>query len=309
MKNSETGFALILALMMLALLSLLAAGLLISMTTETRIGDNYRTEVQLLYLTEAGIEEGREVLHQGLLEASSVPFIQNRRFLDTTGRDAGRYSLSVVRTNPLTLRSVGIIGHASKTIEVRLKKSGFPAVPDAITLDEDVLWPSDVDPRISTTRGLERIVQGIVRNATDVYRPVWGEAAQLGSIGSSDDYRVVVVEGDCDLGNVVGYGVLLVRGELTVHGTFSWNGLVLVIGQGVVGSSDVVSGSISGELFLARTRENDRSSLNPLGTLRDRRGNVSLTLPPDSVSVQRSETEITLASKRFPYVPTTYREY
>ena len=114
-----------------------------------------------------------------------------------------------------------------------------------LTLDEDVLWPSDVDPGISTTRGLERIVEGIVRNATDVYEPAWGEVAQLGSIGSSDDYRVVVVEGDCDFRNAVGYGVLLVRGELTVHGTFSWNGLVLVIGQGVVGSSDVVSGSIS----------------------------------------------------------------
>jgi hypothetical protein len=308
----QSGFSLIVALIMLALLSLFAAGVLTAVTTESRIAENYRREAQLLYLAEAGIEDGREIVRQ-TMPITVGPLVQNKPFLDTSGRQAGLYSLTLVRTNPVTLRSVGVIGSASKNIDVRLKKTGFPATHDAITLDEDVPLPPDLDPRLATTVGLERIVEGILKNATDVFRPPLGEAANLsvvpGSLGSADDYRVVVVEGDCVLGNATGHGVLLVRGELTLSGTFAWHGLVLVVGQGVVRSADVVTGSISGALFLARTRESDRSDTSPLGTLRDTRGNVTLALPAPLVSVGRSDAEILQAGKRFPYVATSYREY
>jgi hypothetical protein len=308
MRETQSGFSLILALIMLALLSLFAAGLLTAVTTESRIAENYRREAQLLYLTEAGIEDGREILRQNLPIAVG-PFVQSKPFLDATEHHAGFYSLMVVRMNPLTIRSVGVIGSASKNIEVRLKKTGFPATHDAITLDEDVPLPPDLDPRLATTVGLERIVEGIMKNATDVFRPRFGEAAMPGSIGSADDYRVVVVDGDCEFVNATGRGVLLVRGELTLRGAFAWQGIVLVVGQGVVRSADVITGSISGALFLARTRDNDRSDANPLGTLRDTRGNVTLTLPAPSASVGRSDAEILQANKRFPYVATSYREY
>jgi hypothetical protein len=309
MKHSQTGFGLLLALLMLALLSLLAAGLLTAMTTETRIGDNYRTEMQLLYLTEAGIEDGREALRESDAVTAPLTLLSNKALIDATGREAGRYSSTLVRINPLTLRSVGTIGVARKTIEVRLKKTGFPWVPDAITLNEDVPLPEGVDGRLASTLGLERIVEGIVRNATDLYNPAWAEAVQLGTIGSATDYRILVVDGNCEFGNGIGYGTLLVRGDLTFSGPFSWHGLVLVIGQGVVRSTDAASGSISGALFLARTRDTDRSSQDPLGSLLDRRGYVTLTLPSGSVTVEHNPTEMELANRPFPYVAKTYREY
>ena len=315
MRDSQKGLGLILALLILCLLSLLAAGLATAVTVDAWIGDNYRTETQLLYLTEAGIEEGRDALLTASPAPpvpSAVPFIQDRPLLDTTGRPAGRYSVTLVRSNPLTLRSAGMLGTGSKTIEVRLQKSGFPRPADAITLNEDVPLPDGVDPQLGTPLGLERIVRGISRNATDVYTPAWGEVVSLGSIGSPADYRVVVVDGDCEFGNASGRGILLVRGELTVYGSFSWNGLILVIGQGVLRSSGMPTAPtawMSGGVFLARTRAADRSSANPLGTILERRGAVTLDLPAGSVTIERSESEVELANRRFPYVATSYREY
>ena len=308
--NLERGIGLILALIMLALLSLFAAGLLTAITTETRIADNYRTEAQLLYLTEAGIEDGREALRQGLVvDAFPASFIENKLFIDAAGRDVGRYSLTLIRDNPLTLRSVGVIGNAKKTIEVHLKKTGFPWIPDAITLNEEIPLPDGVDQRLASTDGLERIIQGIVRNATDVYGPACCESIQLGATGSPADYRIVVIDGDCELANAYGYGMLLVRGNLTVSGSFGWNGLILVIGQGVIRASEGATGSISGAVFVSRTRDTDRGFSSPLGSLLEARGSVTFTLPPEAVTIQRSDPDIDLANRRFPYVVTTYREY
>ena len=312
MRDSQRGLGLILALLILCLLSLLAAGLATAVTVDAWISDNYRTETQLLYLTEAGIEDARNALlaaSPALPAPSSVPFIQDKPLADTTGRPAGRYSVSLVRSNPLALRSAGVIGSGIKTIEVRLKKAGFPRPADAITLNEDVPLPIGTDPLLETPLGLERIVQGITRNATDIYSPAGGEAIRLGSVGSSEDYRVVVVEGDCEFGNATGRGILLVRGDLTVYGAFSWNGLILVIGQGVMRSSGTPTAWISGGVFLSRTRAADRSPTNPLGTMLERRGLVTFELPPESVRVERSDSEMELANRRFPYVATSYREY
>jgi hypothetical protein len=180
----------------------------------------------------------------------------------------------------MTLRSAGAIGAARKTIDVRLEKAGFPPPANAITLNEDVSIPG-LDPRLETPQGAERIVEGILRNATDVYTPGWDQAVRLGAIGSPSDYRIVVVDGNCEFGDGAGYGILLVRGELTVYGSFSWNGLILVIGQGVVRSLGTPTAWISGALFLTRTHAADRALDNPLGTLLDQRGLVTLDLPSD----------------------------
>ena len=58
------GAALILAVMMLSLLSILGGALLTSTTIDIWIGDNYKTRTQALYLAEAGVEQAREELLQ-----------------------------------------------------------------------------------------------------------------------------------------------------------------------------------------------------------------------------------------------------
>src|SRR5688572_3730569 len=121
-KHSEKGMGLVMALMTLLLLSLLGAALLTATTVDVWIGDNYRTATQLLYVAESGIEDGREALSGGMVAPSSLPFIADKRLSDHSGREAGLYSVALLRTNPLTLQSTGVIGTARKTIEVRLDK-------------------------------------------------------------------------------------------------------------------------------------------------------------------------------------------
>src|SRR5204862_7294814 len=85
--HSEKGIGLVMALMTLLLLSLLGAALLTATTVDVWIGDNYRTATQLLYLTESGIEDGRETLHQGKVGVSLLPFIKDKRVMGVFGRE------------------------------------------------------------------------------------------------------------------------------------------------------------------------------------------------------------------------------
>jgi Tfp pilus assembly protein PilX len=288
--DSDKGIGLVLALMMLLRLSLLGAAVLTAATVDLWIGENYRTATQLLYLTESGIEDGREVLRQGVPEASSIPFIKDKRLVDASGREVGFYSVTLTRGDPLTLQSAGVIGNARKTIEVRLMKSGFPESSASV---------------LATPAGAERIVEGILRNATDTFNPASGETVILGSIGSPEDYRVVAVNGDCQFGGAAGYGILLVRGDLTFQGNFTWNGLVLAIGQGairVAGPPDTTAGWIEGGVFIARTRD-------LFGAVLDELGEPVFDLAGNSISVEENFDEIERANRRFPYVPVSYREF
>lgn len=307
-RSCEKGIGLVMALMTLLLLSLLGAALLTATTIDVWIGDNYRTATQLLYLTESGIEDGREALLHGMVTVSSLPFIEDKRLLDHSGREAGRYSVALLRANPLTLQSIGVIGTARKTIEVRLDKSGFPSPPTAVTLSEGASGDG-IDPRLKTPAGAERFVEGILLNATDRFGAAWDEKIVLGSVGSPVDYRIVVVDGDCEFGGAAGYGLLLVRGDLTVRGNFTWNGLVLVIGQGTMRAAGPTIGWITGGVFLSRTRDIDRSAVNSLGTPLPYLGAALLDLSGQTVTVDQSQVEIDRANDRFPFVPVSYREY
>jgi hypothetical protein len=60
--GSESGFALVLALLTLMLLTFLGLTLATSTTTELRIATNYRWQQQALYNAEAGVEAGKALL-------------------------------------------------------------------------------------------------------------------------------------------------------------------------------------------------------------------------------------------------------
>ncbi len=89
--KSQRGSALVMALMMLTFLMILGSALLTSVTLDVAIGENYRSETQLLYLAETGIEEARILLRDSsmtpsqLLQAAQAPtvFSLDRRDLDT----------------------------------------------------------------------------------------------------------------------------------------------------------------------------------------------------------------------------------
>jgi hypothetical protein len=419
--NLQRGSALVMALMLLTFLMILGSALLTSVTLDVAIGENYRSETQLLYLAEAGIEEARSLLRDssmtpsqllrsaagldGVLSGSrdldtllsatdDVPFINGgarsipRLAIDTFGKPAGRYYVflrndsadgmtSLSDTNRvLTLLSVAVLGDARKVLEVTVGKWQFPQLPASLVMlgspvgftpadsssvisgiditakgdDRRAIGvrtaadqvsilasipagtelqypgrgnpsppPADVgvietlmDPRLRTPSGLERIVDRIVESASDINNPGWNGSAFVGNIGSASDYRIVVVNGNCVLGSGTGFGILLVRGSLTLTGSFRWNGLVLVMGQGLIATMGSASGTISGGILVARTRADDRGPSNELGTMLVTPGPVDVDFSGSGNSLQLENpgaASLDLVNQRFPYLPIAIREY
>jgi len=266
-SRKNRGVALILTLLVLSFLSVLGGALLAASTIDTWIGDNYKTATQSVYLAEAGIEDARELLRTSgrtstdmlnmsagidrqLATSDDVPLIPSRKLVDAAGKGSGVYEVWLRNDNAdgitsptdsnevLTLVSVGQIGTTRKTVEATVQRGSFPE--------------TDSDVRLKTVAGLENLATSITRNATDVLA-----IGTVGSFGSPGALRIGVVDGNVDLGPGTGYGILLVRGELTIAGDITWNGLIVVIGQGVVRWKAGVTGTINGGLFAARTRAAD----------------------------------------------------
>src|SRR5207302_287803 len=89
-------------------------------------------------------------------------------------------------------------------------------------------------------------------------------------------YYVCLRNGDVVLGPGSGYGILLTRGTVKVVGNFTWNGLILIIGQGILTWNSGTAGTIYGGLFMAQTRAADGSILPTLG-------NVAADLTPAAI--------------------------
>jgi Tfp pilus assembly protein PilX len=336
----ERGAALITVLLMMTFLGAVGGALLMSVTMDAWISLNYRDAARLIYLAEAGVEEGRERLRTSrmspstlldaaagsdgvlalsldldtLLESDDAPIIEG-------GDAAGRYRVflrndavdgpaNTVDTNGvLTLVSIASKGALRKTLEVTVLRQRLPRFHAALMLDgspvlfapansvgsvisgfdasgtgdhghavgvitaadKDVVLlaippgaeaqfpgtssvvppPPDIAVLETLPAGLKRMTRDIEAVATDVLTPAPGTPAILDHVGSAEAPRVVVVNGDCALGSGDGFGILLVRGVLTLSGNFRWTGVILVVGQGEVRSTGG-GGQISGGLLLAR---------------------------------------------------------
>ena len=70
------------------------------------------------------------------------------------------------------------------------------------------------------------------------------------NLGTPSSPVVNVVNGDLTIGGS-GAGVLLVTGKLTLNGDFSWNGLILVIGEGAVLKNGGGNATLNGAMFAA----------------------------------------------------------
>ncbi|MBI4471619.1 MAG: hypothetical protein HY646_03060 [Acidobacteria bacterium] len=377
----ERGASLIVAMVILAFLSIVGGALFMTAMIEVRIGDNYRTNTQLLYLAEAGIENARELLRTStdtpsqllaraagadsslststdpstLLAGDDVPLCDAEPLNDATGRVIGTYHVylrndvaddvtSVVDSNRmLTLLSFATIGKDRKVIETVVTKAMFPKLPAALTLNGSVdifdalnsnlyempvgvidapdidqiagAFPDvrniegELDSRLKSASGLEELVKRMRHSAT-VLNPSVGQAADINDFGSISDYRAAVVDGDANLGPGTGFGILLVRGNLNVTGNFVWNGLILTIGQGVLHWNSGWYGTVNGGMLIARTRANDRSESNLLGTVLASRGAITLDLNGAAGTGFHYDASVIEAANRvFPYKPVSIREY
>ena len=115
---------------------------------------------------------------------------------------------------------------------------------------------------MTTPSGLNSVVQTIIQNADATVPTTSGSAERTFLTGllssgamSSTSPLTVVVNGDLDLTgwNHTGYGLLLVTGTLTYDPDASWDGIVMVVGKGMVVGSKSGSGEFDGAMFVAQT--------------------------------------------------------
>ncbi len=117
-----------------------------------------------------------------------------------------------------------------------------------------------------TPSGLDAVVQDITNGADAV---ITGPAtpSSFPSGMAAGNPMTIVVNGDLDLNgwHNTGYGLLLVTGTLKYDPDASWQGVVLVIGQGNFVSTRGGIGEIDGAMLIAKTRDAAGNLLNSLG--------------------------------------------
>jgi hypothetical protein len=126
----------------------------------------------------------------------------------------------------------------------------------------DVEYLTGFPANLQTPAQVDAIAQNMIQNADAAFVPAGSSSTQtafLTSLGMSPtNLMTVIANGNLDISNWSndGYGLLLVTGTFTYDPDTTWNGLVLVIGQGVVNNS--LNGQykqINGAVFVAKTRD------------------------------------------------------
>ncbi|HXY13303.1 MAG TPA: hypothetical protein VEI26_02255 [Terriglobales bacterium] len=117
-----------------------------------------------------------------------------------------------------------------------------------------------------TPSQVDGLAQTIIQNADVVITPSGGTAtgSDLTPLGmSATNSLIVAIQGNLDLNSWhnTGYGLLLVTGNLNYDPDASWDGIVLVIGQGTVTGSRAGSGVFNGAFYVAQTRDSSGNLL------------------------------------------------
>jgi len=129
-----------------------------------------------------------------------------------------------------------------------------------------------IRPNWLTPAGLDAVVQDITKSADVVFNGSTNANTSLtplvvGMTPPGGNPMTIVVNGDLDFNawHHTGYGLLLVTGTLKYDPDASWQGLVLVIGQGTFVSTKSGSGEFDGAVFVAKTRDASNNLLPTLG--------------------------------------------
>ena len=126
---------------------------------------------------------------------------------------------------------------SSTAVSPSVSNTGPSAAPPANTMGP-----------LGTVSGLQNLVNAVTSIADQVVPPPGGTPT---SIGTSANPVVDVVQGDVSLAAVHGYGILLVEGNATFTGNTSWDGIILVIGNGSLTVSGGGGGQINGGVLVA----------------------------------------------------------
>lgn len=144
-------------------------------------------------------------------------------------------------------------------------------------LNPPLINPPDVEridgtfpANLQSPAQLNALAQTIIQNA-DAVVPQGSNSTQIAYLSSlhmsSSNILTVVANGDLDISNWSsdGYGLLLVTGTFTYDPDTTWNGVILVIGQGNVAGSHQQFKAINGAMLVAKTRDPAGNPLAALG--------------------------------------------
>ena len=119
---------------------------------------------------------------------------------------------------------------------------------------------------MGTPAGLKALIDAIkVAPGANVY----GNDPMSIDLGTMASPIISYVEGNLTLnGSDTGWGVLVVTGSLLMGGNFSWNGPIFVVGNGVADLGGGGTGTITGSVLVAKIWDNytDQNLLDALGS-------------------------------------------
>ncbi len=255
--------------------------------TNSRFSNNPGVGPQALELTAlAVLPNGSQKLLQYLTAGVPVnlpPFLAALTMVTKSGNNLtytaptsnGGYKIrgvdqdTVVACAPgLPVRAGGVFSSADRSNVI----NGIPAVMqskyDGISSPgPDVQDISGIFPaNLQTPAGIEAFMQTIIQSADVVIPgPATGSSLPSAMYSPSPNPMTIVVNGDLDLTgwHNTGSGLLLVRGNLNYDPDASWNGIVMVVGQGTVTGSKGGNGEIDGAFFMATTLDAAGNILSP----------------------------------------------
>ncbi len=132
-----------------------------------------------------------------------------------------------------------------------------PATPSVglVTLPANLQKVSDLESLLKTVRQNADLILTPTPPSTTVPR----SELPSSSVMTAANPMTIFVDGDLDLTSwhQTGYGLLAVTGQLTYDPDASWEGIVLVIGKGIVTGAHGGNGRIDGAMVVAQTRNSD----------------------------------------------------
>ena len=201
---------------------------------------------------------------------------------DGTGTTCLPLELPKYAVGALKQNDVNTVVNAVPPGYLQTHYAGAGNTPSVADVSNSLAW---VFQDVNSLNGL---VQNVTQSADYVVQPVFGQTAvsTLPGFGSPCSPVTTVVQGDLTLtessfpplaspsppscngvsaSSATGYGLLVVTGNLSLSGGVSWNGIILVIGQGTLTMTSYGYGKITGAVVLANTT--DASSNPKLGAV------------------------------------------
>lgn len=164
---------------------------------------------------------------------------------------------------------------AAATIATALQANGVKTqnfTGAGCSTGDDVQNVINVSPGYNTIDGLNAVVQSVIGSADEIA----SSDAGVTNWGTDANPKVIAIEGNANVSS--GAGVLLVTGNMVASGAFTWDGIILVIGNGNISFNGGGNGGINGAIVVANIG-NSQFANNPTNS-----GNLLTQLGPPTFS-------------------------